>query len=161
MAGETDEVRCEVTVTASADRAFEVFTEGLSTWWPSAYTWSQEGLERIAIEPFAGGACLERGPYGFRCDWGRVLAWEPPDRVVFTWQIGPTRVPEPAPDRASEVEVRFHASGGSTRVELVHRGFARHGEGAESYRTAMGSEKGWPFLLEQFAAAAEQAAGAA
>ena len=127
----------------------------MKAWWPPEYTWAQQSLAEIAIEPAEGGRCYERGPHGFSCDWGRVLAWEPPDRLVFTWQISPQRVPQPDPARSSEVEVRFAAEGASaTRVELEHRHFERHGEGADGYRAAMTSEHGWPLLLERFAAAA-------
>jgi uncharacterized protein YndB with AHSA1/START domain len=141
------------TVQLPPDAAFARFTEGMADWWPPEYTWAQQSLEAIAIEPREGGRCYERGPYGFSCDWGRVLVCEPPERLVFTWQISPQRVPQPDPERASEVEVRFAGEGGSaTRVELEHRAFERHGEGADGYRAAMDSPQGWPLLLERFAA---------
>lgn len=155
-------IQLTVTVAAPAERAFAVFVDDLATWWPKEYTWSQEVLETIAIEPGEGGRCFERGPHGFECDWGRVLVWEPPRRLVFSWQIGPDRVPEPNPARASEVEVRFTPAGESaTRVELEHRGFGRHGEGAEPYREGMGSPEGWPLLLERYAAVASSAVDSA
>jgi uncharacterized protein YndB with AHSA1/START domain len=84
-------------VAAPVERAFATFSDGLAGWWPREYTWAQDTLETIAIEPREGGRCFERGPHGFHCDWGRVLAWDPPDRLAFTWQIGPDRVPEPNP----------------------------------------------------------------
>ena len=143
-----------MTVPAPPERAFAAFAEGLGDWWPPEYTWSQGVLEEIGIEGREGGLCFERGPHGFRCDWGRVLAYEPGARVVFSWQISPTRVPEPDPERASEVEVRFAAAEEGTRVELEHRAFERHGEGAEGYEAAMASEQGWPYILERYARAA-------
>ena len=147
-----DSARASVTVAGPPERAFVAFAEGFPGWWPREYTWSQDVLEAIAIEPKVGGRCFERGPHGFECDWGRVQAWEPPHRIAFTWQIGPSREPVPNPARAGEVEVRFLAEGGGgTRVELEHRGFARHGEGAEGYREAMASEMGWPLILGRFA----------
>lgn len=146
-------VRSSVRVPVSAAEAFRVFTEAFGSWWPAAYTWSGEALETIAIEGEVGGRCFERGPEGFECDWGRVLTWDPPRRVTFTWQISPTRVPEPDPSRASEVDVRFRDGDGGTTVELVHGGFEQHGEGAPGYRDAMGAEHGWPLILEKFAAA--------
>ena len=110
-------------------------------------------LEDIGIEPREGGHCFERGPDGFTCHWGRVLAWDPPARLVFAWQIAPDRVPEPNPAKASEVEVRFDPAGPSgTRVELEHRAFARHGESGDTYRQAMASPEGWPLLLDRYAA---------
>ncbi len=148
-------IRRTITVGAEAAHAFHVFTEGLATWWPRAYTWAGEVLGTIAIEPRAGGFCYERGPFGFRCDWGRVLAWEPPHRIVFTWQIGPDRVPQPDPERASEVEVRFTAVDGGTRIELEHSGFDRHGDDAVKYRDAMDSEYGWPMILARYAEAVD------
>jgi uncharacterized protein YndB with AHSA1/START domain len=145
-------IRHATTVPGPPERAFVAFAEGFPRWWPREYTWSQESLDRIAIEPRVGGRCFERGPHGFECDWGRVLAWEPPHRLVFSWQIGPDRAPVPNPAKAGEVEVRFLAEGGSvTRVELEHRGLARHGEGAAAYREAMGSPQGWPLILDRFA----------
>jgi uncharacterized protein YndB with AHSA1/START domain len=147
-----DAVRASVAVAGPPERAFVAFAEGFSSWWPREYTWSQEVLDTIAIEPRAGGRCFERGPSGFECDWGRVLAWEPPHRILLTWQIGPNREPVPNQARASQVEVRFLADGAAgTRVELEHRGFARHGEAGAGYREAMGAEMGWPLILDRFA----------
>lgn len=149
-----DPIRRTVTVPAPPERAFAVFTEGLATWWPPEYTWSQEALETIAIEPRPGGRCFERGPHGFHCDWGRVVECEAPRRLLFTWQISPERVPVPDPAKASEVEVRFTAVGTEeTRVELSHRGFGRHGDGGAGYRAGMDSPAGWTRLVESYAAA--------
>jgi uncharacterized protein YndB with AHSA1/START domain len=142
-------------VPVAVERAFDVFTAGLATWWPPAFTWAAEVLELIAIEPRAGGRCFERGPNRFECDWGRVLVWEPPRRLVFTWQISPRREPEPNPANASQVEVRFVPEGRSTtRVEFEHRHLDRHGEGSDTYRTALASPDGWPFILDRYAATA-------
>jgi uncharacterized protein YndB with AHSA1/START domain len=144
----------EITVDAPPDRAFALFTEGMTEWWPPEYTWAQKTLDHIAIEPVEGGRCFERGPHRFTCDWGRVVTCEPPGRIAFTWQISPQRVPQPDPAQASLVEVRFTPAGDSgTRVALEHRHFSRHGEGAEGYEAAMRSPQGWPLLLERFAAA--------
>jgi uncharacterized protein YndB with AHSA1/START domain len=142
-----------ITVPFPPQRAFTLFTEGMTSWWPPEYTWAQATLEQIAIEPHEGGHCFERGPHGFRCDWGRVVTCEPPARIAFTWQITAQRVPQPDASRASLVEVRFTPDGDGTRVELAHRHFSRHGEGADSYEAAMSSPQGWPYLLERFAAA--------
>ena len=134
------------------ERAFAAFTAEFGRWWPPEYTWSQDTLEEIGIDTREGGLCFERGPHGFHCDWGRVLAWEPPSRLVLAWQIGPTRAPEPDPAKASEVEVRFEADGDGTRVSLSHTGFERHGDGAEGYAAAMDSPQGWDYILGRFAA---------
>jgi uncharacterized protein YndB with AHSA1/START domain len=140
------EITHAVTVPVPSDRAFDAFAD-LGSWWPPEYTWSGDVLETIAI---ADGRCYEVGPHGFRCDWGRVLVWEPPDRLVFTWQIGPSREPVPDPAKASEVEVRVTAEGSGSRVELEHRGFERHGD--DGYAAALGSEQGWPYILGRYAA---------
>jgi uncharacterized protein YndB with AHSA1/START domain len=151
------EVRATVNVHAPPQRAFDLFTHGFGDWWMPEYTWSgPEALGRIGIEPREGGLCYEIGPYGFRLDWGRVLVWEAPRLVVFTWQISPQRVPEPDPTRSSEVEVRFAADGAGTRVDLVHRHFDRHGDGADAYRGGMAV--GWEQLLGRFAEHARRAA---
>jgi uncharacterized protein YndB with AHSA1/START domain len=145
-------VRHTVTVPAPPERAFAAFAD-LNAWWPREYTWSGPVLEAIAIEPRADGLCHELGPYGFRCDWGRVLAWEPPYRLVFTWQISPRREPVPDPARASEVEVRVTAEDADgSRVEVEHRHFERHGGDADGYRDALASEHGWPYMLGRYAA---------
>ena len=139
------------TVTAGADRAFALFAD-LGAWWPREFSWSGDALAGLELEPGEGGLASEYGPHGFRCDWGRVLTWEPPHRLVLAWQIGPTRAPEPVPARASEVEVRFEPAGPqATRVLLEHRGFERHGDGAAEY--AAGMRTGWTYALERYAAA--------
>ena len=151
-----------VVLPVEPERAFELFAEGLGSWWPAEYTWAADELEEIAIEPREGGRCFERGPNGFECDWGRVLAWEPPRRLAFTWQIGPDRVPVPDSQRASEVEVRFSAAGqGGTRVDVEHRAFERHGEGGGEYRDGMASDRGWPYMLARYAEVAGSPGGEA
>jgi uncharacterized protein YndB with AHSA1/START domain len=121
MAGQiaTDAVRRTVTVPMPPDRAFALFTAGFGTWWPSEYTWAGDVLDTIVIEPREGGRCFERGPHGFECDWGRVLTWNPPQRLAFSWQISPERVPEPNPAKTSEVEVRFVAVCRSARQRCM------------------------------------------
>ena len=79
-----DVARATVTVPRPPERAFVAFVDGLGDWWPPEYTWAQQKLDAIGIEPREGGLCSERGPHGFRLDWGRVIAWEPPSRLLFT-----------------------------------------------------------------------------
>ena len=146
-------VRTAVTVPVSAQRAFEVFSEGLSGWWLKEYTWSgPQTLVDIGIEPRDGGMAYEIGPFGFRCDWGRVLTWDPPHRLRLTWQIGADRAPVPDPARASELEVTFAPSGQNTLVTVDHRHFDRHGDDAEGYRKALTA--GWRELISRYAALA-------
>jgi uncharacterized protein YndB with AHSA1/START domain len=141
-----------VSVDAAPAVAFRMFTEEIGRWWPKEYTWSGDVLEQMTIEPRVGGHCYEVGPHAFRCDWGRVTAVDAPHRIAFTWQIGATRVPEPDPASASEVEVSFDATGdGGTLVTLEHRGFERHGDGGADYRDAMASDMGWRRILQQYA----------
>ncbi len=147
-------IRVAATVPLPADQAFPAFAD-LARWWPRQYTWAADTLEDIGLEPREGGLCYERGPHGFTCHWGRVLAWEPPTRLLITWQIAPDRVPQPNPAKASEVEVRFRpADPSGTRVELEHRALARHGDAVGAYRQAMASPQGWPLILDRFAASA-------
>lgn len=146
-----DSIHRSVRVPVSQERAFEHFAGALQAWWPREYTWSQEVLERIGIEAREGGHCFEEGPHGFRCDWGRVLAWEPPRRLVFLWQIAPDRTPQPNPAIASEVEVRFIEEGPeSTRVDLEHRGFHRHGRQGADHRSGLAAPEGWTYMLERY-----------
>jgi uncharacterized protein YndB with AHSA1/START domain len=147
-------IRRAVTVQAPVERSFAAFTAELASWWPREYTWANETLEAIGIEPREGGHCFELGPGGFHCDWGTVLTWDPPNRLVFAWQIAPSRAPEPNPAKASEVEVRFAPEGPlATRVQLEHRGFARHGDDGEAYRHALDSPQGWTMMLDRYATA--------
>jgi uncharacterized protein YndB with AHSA1/START domain len=143
-------VRTTLTVPAPVEAAFAAFTDRLGDWWTKEYTWSgPEVLAEIGIEPEPGGMAYEIGPHGFRADWGRVTAWEPPRRLVLSWQIGPDRVPVPDPALASEVEVTFAPDGGATRVSVEHRDFDRHGDAAEGYWEAMTA--GWHELLSRYA----------
>ena len=95
----------------------------------------------------------DRGVDGSECQWGRVLAYEPPDRIVFTWDINPMWQIETDPDKASEVEVRFITEGPArTRIELEHRHLDRHGDGWEGTREGVAGDQGWLLYLERFAA---------
>jgi uncharacterized protein YndB with AHSA1/START domain len=141
-------------VPAPTTHAFTIFTDGLATWWPREFTWAADVLVTIAIEAHAGGRCFERGPHSFTCDWGRVLVWEPPHRLVISWQVSPRREPEPNPAKASEVEVRFVSEGSATtRVEFEHRHLSRHGEGSNDYRAALDAAQGWTYILDCYARA--------
>ncbi|WP_018723732.1 SRPBCC family protein [Salinispora fenicalii] len=151
-------LRSSLLVPASAQQAFEVFTGAITDWWVMEYTWSGPGLlTTLGMEPRAGGMLYEIGPHGFRNDWGRVLTWAPPRRLVFTWQIGADRVPAPDPAQASEVEALFRPDpSGQTRVEVEHRHFDRHGPAAEGYRRALTT--GWSELLARYASVVSQRA---
>jgi uncharacterized protein YndB with AHSA1/START domain len=149
-------LRASVTVETSPERAFELFTEGMGAWWPKEFSWSQDKLEEIGIEPREDGFAYERGPRGFTVHWGRVAAWDPPTRLVLLWQIAGDRSPQPDPDRSSEVEIRFGEQDGATLVEVEHRAWERHGDGAQEYRDGFEQTGAWPYALERFAAAASE-----
>ncbi len=146
-------IRHEVTVDAPPEDAFAAFADGIGSWWPRDYTWSGQLLERIVIEPRVGGFCHEIGAGGMRLDWGRVTAWDRPRRLAFSWQVGPGRVPEVSPARASHVEVRFDpASSSGTRVTVTHDGWERHGAEGAAYRDTFEAAGAWPRMLEAYAA---------
>jgi uncharacterized protein YndB with AHSA1/START domain len=141
-------VRRDVTVAVPVERAFAVFTERIGEWWPESHHIQDVQMETPVVEPRAGGRFYERGVDGSECDWGRVLVYEPPERLVLSWMITPEFQPDPDPSHASEVEVRFTPLGaGSTRVELEHRGFERHGAGGERLAASVAGEGGWGWIL--------------
>ena len=147
-----DGVRCAVTLAEPRERVFESFRHDILAWWPRDETWSGDTIEDLFFEGRKGGLLWERGPDGFRLDMARVLRWLAPERIVLRWHIGPGRIPEPNPAKASEVDIRFlDGEDGLTHVEIEHRFFSRHGAGAETYRARMGSDKGWPRILKSFA----------
>jgi uncharacterized protein YndB with AHSA1/START domain len=149
-----DPIRASVTLEAPPADAFAGFSDGMSTWWPREFTWSGELLERIGMDGHVGGFCHEVGAGGMRLDWGRVSSWEPPRRLAFSWQIGPDRVPQPNPAKASQVEVSFEPlAGDRATVTVVHRGWERHGEGGRAYRDQFAAARVWETILEQYAAA--------
>ena len=146
-------VRKSISVNASLARAFRVFTEEFDTWWPRSHHIGKAPMAKAIVQGTAGGRCYTEQTDGTECDWGSVLVWEPPHRLVIAWQITPDWQYEPDRAKSSEVEIRFTAEpGGSTRVDLEHRHFDRHGAGGAAIRTAVDSSGGWGTLLEAFAA---------
>jgi uncharacterized protein YndB with AHSA1/START domain len=142
-----------VVVDVPVERAFAVFTEQIGDWWNPEHHIIEAPLSHMVFEPRVGGHVFDVGTDGSECRWSRVLAYEPPTRVVFSWDINLQWKLETDPARTSEVEVRFTREGDSrTRVDLEHRNLDRHGEGWESMRSAIGSPGGWPSGLELFAA---------
>jgi uncharacterized protein YndB with AHSA1/START domain len=144
-------VQSEIVVEAPIERAFEVFTAGIGTWFPSEYNLLAVDIAERVFEPRVGGRVYDRGVDGSECHWARVLAYEPPARVVISWDISPQWQIESDPDKTSEVEVRFTAeSPERTRVELEHRNLERHGDGWESTRDSLTGEGGWAWCLQRF-----------
>lgn len=95
----TAAIRQSLILPVDAAAAFSIFTDRFEAWWPREYTWSQAALETIGITPHEGGLCFEIGPHGFRCDWGRVLAWDEPNGLVFTCGSSPLWCPPASDDR--------------------------------------------------------------
>ena len=149
-------VRKTLTVAASPARAFEVFTAGFDRWWPRSHSIGDSPLKAAVIEPRKGGRWFGLLENGTEAEWGDVLAWEPPRRLVLAWRIGANWQYDP--QLLTEVEVIFTPEGEGTRVDFEHRHLERMGEGAEAVRASFDSEGGWTGLLQMFAAeAAKQA----
>jgi uncharacterized protein YndB with AHSA1/START domain len=147
-------VRTEVVVNAPVERAFQLFTERFDQIKPREHNMLGVDIAASVFEARVGGRVYDRGTDGTECQWGRVLAYEPPTRLVFSWDISPQWQIETDLARTSEVEVRFVADGPArTRVELEHRNLDRHGDGWEGMREGVRGEQGWPLYLERFAAA--------
>jgi uncharacterized protein YndB with AHSA1/START domain len=146
-------VRNSIVVEAPIERAFSVFTDGFGTFKPRDHNLMAVDIEETVFETHVGGNIYDRGVDGSECRWARVLAFEPPNRVVFSWDISPQWQIETDPDKTSEVEVRFIAEAPDrTRVELEHRNLDRHGDGWEGMREGVHGDQGWPLYLNLFAA---------
>jgi uncharacterized protein YndB with AHSA1/START domain len=145
-------VRKTVTVEAPRERAFDVFTAGFDRWWPRGHHIGDAEMAEAIIECREGGRAYERGVDGSECDWGRVLVFDRPNRIVVSWQLGSDWKYDPDESKASEYEARFIPEGDNrTRLEFEHRNIERHGDGAQKIYDAVNSEGGWNGLLELFA----------
>jgi uncharacterized protein YndB with AHSA1/START domain len=145
----------EIVVEVPLERAFTVFTERFDHIKPREHNMLAVDIAQSVFEPKVGGRVYDRGVDGSECQWGRVLAYEPPTRIVFTWDISPRWQIETDLARSSEVEVRFIAEAERrTRVELEHRHLDRHGEGWESLAAGVRADQGWPLYLQRFVQAA-------
>ena len=143
----------QIGVQAPIERAFTVFPERCGGFKPPDHNLLGAPITESVFEPRVGGHIYDRAADGSECRWARVLVFEPPDRVVFSWDISPRWQLEADPADASEVEVRFVADGPHrTRVELEHRHLDRHGPGWESLGDALGHDEGWPLYLSRYAA---------
>ena len=142
----------QIVVDAPIERAFAVFTERFGDIKPPDHTLLAAPIAETVFEPRVGGHVYDRGVDGSECRWSRVLAYEPPHRVVFSWDINPQWQVETDPELTSEVEVRFTAEGPDrTRVELEHRNLDRHGPGWPVFSESIGGDGGWPLYLQRFA----------
>ncbi|MGA5305982.1 SRPBCC family protein [Nucisporomicrobium flavum] len=149
----TPVVHRQIVVQAPIDRAFTVFTERFGDVKPPEHNIMRAPIAETVFERRVGGHIYDRAVDGTECRWARVLAYEPPDRVVFTWDINPQWQVESDPALTSEVEVRFIAeTPDRTRVELEHRHLDRHGPGWQSIGDAVANDEGWPLYLSRYAA---------
>lgn len=145
-------VRQSVVVDAPIERAFKVFTEDFGSFKPPEHNLLGVPIAATVFEPRVGGHIYDRGTDGSECRWARVLAYEPPDRVLLSWDINPRWQIETDPAKTSEWEVRFIAeTANRTRVELEHRHLERHGHGWEGERDGVAGDRGWPLYLKRFA----------
>lgn len=146
-------VRKTIVVAASRERAFEVFTAQMGSWWPLASkSIGSSPAQTAVLEPHAGGRWFERAADGSECEWGQVIACDPPGRLVLNWQIGADWRYDPAIN--SEVEIRFIAEDDArTRVELEHRGLETYGDAAEQMQQIFDSPDGWTSILDDYARA--------
>lgn len=145
-------VRQSIVVEAPIERAFRVFTEEFGSFKPREHNLLSVPIAETVFEARVGGHVYDRGADGSECRWARVLAYEPPNRVLLSWDISPRWQIETDPAKTSEWEVRFTAEAPSrTRVDLEHRYLERHGEGWEGERDGVAGDQGWPLYLKRFA----------
>jgi hypothetical protein len=146
-----------IEVNASQAKAFDVFTRKTSAWWPKRHHIGKAPLAEAIIEPRVDGRWYERGEDGTECQWGRVLAWNPPHGLILAWQLNAAFQFDAG--FVTEVEVKFvPLADGRTRVELEHRNLERFGDAAEKVRGQIGADTGWRSILESFGAVADAAA---
>ena len=149
---EATSIHHQVTVDAPIERAFAVFTEDFGRFKPREHNLLSVDIAETVFEPRAGGRLFDRGVDGSECQWARVLAYEPPDRLVISWDISPYWQVETDLEKTSEVEVRFIAEAPDrTRVELEHRHLDRHGDGWQGLRAGVDGDQGWPLYLGRYA----------
>ena len=152
-------VSASIEVNAPVQRAFDVFTRDFGAFKPPEHNLLSVPIAETVVETEVGGHIIDRGTDGSECRWARILAYEPPTRVVFSWDISPRWSIETDPASTSEVEVRFVSHGERrTRLELEHRNLDRHGPGWESVADGVADDQGWPLYLERYRALIASAA---
>jgi uncharacterized protein YndB with AHSA1/START domain len=145
-------VSTDIVVDVPVEQAFRVFTEQFDQIKPRDHNLLAVPVAETVLEPRVGGDVYDRGEDGSVCRWARVLVFEPPERLVISWDIDARWQIETDPSRTSEVEVRFVAEGsGRTRVELEHRHLDRHGDGWQEVRDSVATDEGWPLYLRRYA----------
>jgi len=149
-------VNRSVVVKADVERSFAAFTGRMGRWWPRTHSIGSTPLADVIVEPRVGGRWYERSTDGAECEWGKVLAWDPPGRLILAWQLDANWKYDPA--LVLEVEITFTAlQGGMTRVDLEHRNLERYGDKAAAVRDMIGSDNGWMGILKSFIADTEAA----
>jgi uncharacterized protein YndB with AHSA1/START domain len=152
QATEPTTVRASIEVDAPQQRAFEVFTRDFGAFKPADHNLLAVPIAETVVETHLGGHIVDRGTDGSECRWARVLAYEPPDRFIFSWDISPSWQIETDSTRTSEVEVTFTAlAEDRTRVEIEHRHLDRHGDGWTAVREGVSGGEGWPLYLDRYA----------
>lgn len=147
-----------VTLAVPVERAFAVFTGSVDAWWPHQFHIGQADVAEVVLEPRVGGRWFERGVDGSECDWGRVLVWEPPHRLLFTWQINGSWQFDPDLAKASEIEARFTAAGPQESVVRVEHRYFERLDGGQAINGAIDGGGGWKLLLDGFATTVAAAA---
>jgi uncharacterized protein YndB with AHSA1/START domain len=160
MTSTSTTIRRDVVVPVGTEEAFSAFTQRFGDFKPREHNLLGSPIVETVLEPYVGGGIVDRGEDGSECRWARILAFEPPTRLVFSWDISPQWELETDLDRASEVEVRFvEEAPDRTRVELEHRLIDRHGPGWESVADGVAGDGGWPLYLGRYAALLTRVAG--
>lgn len=144
-------IKRTIRVDVPIERAFQVFVERMGDWWPATHHIAAEPFSEVVVEQREGGRWFERAKNGAECEWGRVLLWQPPRRLILSWHLQPDFKYSPDQTRASEVALQFVAEGpGATRLDFEHRYLERHGEGYEKLLVSVDSPGGWTMVLEKF-----------
>ncbi len=147
-----------VIVNRTPEQAFDLFTQNMGQWWPKEHHIGNSPLKAVVVEPRAGGRWYEQDEDGSECDWGTVLHYEPPRKVIFSWHLNGDFEYVADIERASVVEIRFTLESGKTKVELEHRDFERHGDTGDKLRTSVDKPEGWSYVLGNFAELANASA---
>jgi hypothetical protein len=151
-------VNRSVVVKADVERSFAAFTGRMGRWWPSSHQIGSTPFADVIVEPRAGGRWYERSADGAECEWGKVLVWDPPARLILAWQLDANWKYDPG--LVMEVEITFTAlETGMTRVDLEHRNLEKYGDRADATRDALGSERGWLGILKSFVSVIEATPG--
>jgi uncharacterized protein YndB with AHSA1/START domain len=145
------DVRREITVKVSRERAFDLFTNHMHEWWPAEHHIATSPVVAMTVEPGVGGRLFDQCEDGGESVWGQVTEWDPPSRFCFGWMLTSTWQAETDVEKASRVSVSFIPDGESTRVVLVHNDFWRLGEGGQAMAEAVGTPDGWSRGLSRFA----------